>query len=160
MLKTGMKNSTSPDDHSYFPKYLSDVLLKMWRHHPHVKQGVVMFVDKTNDLEEFKNNIYKTPGKFRKMLNKHCWPVIRCPLGCWQFIDKCRTLQFHHFISRHLDIKIPSAKKELSASFRKDWPETSMNSFKWCVKPSLCISKDEGLCVLLCVDVMTTDVVL
>ena len=89
-----------------------------------MRQGVNMFVDKTNDLEEFENNIYKSPGKFRKMLNKHCWPVIRCPVGCWQFIDKCRTLQFHHFISRHLDIKISSEKK-LTASFKKDLPETS-----------------------------------
>ena len=111
MLEKGLKNNTSPEDYSYFPKCLADVLLKMWRHHPHVRQGVNMFVDRTIDLEEFENNIYKSPGKFRKMLNKHCWPVIRCPLGCWQFIDKCRTLQFHHFISKHLDIKIPSAKK-------------------------------------------------
>jgi len=45
MLENRMKNNTSPDDHSYFPMCLSDVLLKMWRHHPHVRQGVIMFVD-------------------------------------------------------------------------------------------------------------------
>ena len=52
MLENGMKNNTSPEDHSYFPKCLSDVLLKMRRHHRHVKQGVSMFADKTNDFEE------------------------------------------------------------------------------------------------------------
>ena len=82
MLEIERKNNTSPDDHSYFPKCLFDVLLKMWRCNPYVKQGVKIFIGKTNDLEGFENNVYKYPRKIRKMINKHCRPVTQCPLGC------------------------------------------------------------------------------
>ena len=83
MLEKGLKDKTPVEDYSYFLKCLSDVLLQMWRFHPHVKDSVGYFIDKTKDIQEFNDNIYKTPGSYQKMLNKHCWPVVRCPLRCW-----------------------------------------------------------------------------
>ena len=150
MLEDGAKKNIKHNDYAYLPKYLSDVLLKMWMYHPHVKQGVHFFADKTLELKEFNDNIYETPGSFRKMSNEYCWPDVRCPLGCWQHADECRMLEYHHFISGYLNFKIPSSNKKFTVSFRRDWPLISMNCFKWCIKPSLVMYKSKGLCILLC----------
>ena len=85
------------------------------------------------------------------MLNNHCFPDVKCPLGCWQFMDCCRKIPFHHCLSMVCNEKFVNSNSKLFESARKDWPLTDA-FMRWKISPTLVISKSEGLSVLVCED--------
>ena len=32
------------------------------------------------------------------MLNNYCFPDVKCPLGCWKFMDYCEEIPLHHYL--------------------------------------------------------------
>ena len=109
------------------------------------------FIDRTKELELFKNNVSSSLGGFVQMLNKYCFPDVKCPLGCWQFMDCCREIPFHHYLSMVCNEKFPDSNAKLFESSRKNWPLTDA-FMKWKISPTLVMSKSEGLSILVCED--------
>ena len=57
-----------------------------------------VFSYRSNDLHLFSANVTSSLGGFVQMLNDYCFPDVKCPLGCWQFMDYCQEIPFHHFL--------------------------------------------------------------
>ena len=49
-----------------------------------------VYAYKGNDLELFNKNIIASPGGFVQMLSNYSFLEVKCPLGCWQFMDYCK----------------------------------------------------------------------
>ena len=109
------------------------------------------FMDMRNKSTNFKLNIFVSPGKFRKTLNKHCFPEVECPLGCWQFIDYCKEIPFYYLLKKKFNFGPSNVHTSILNSARRDWPSTN-SSLKWNIKPTTIISKEKGLCFLVCED--------
>ncbi|CAG0909833.1 unnamed protein product, partial [Cyprideis torosa] len=139
---------------------LSSELQEMWsiieKHVPHQSSEPV-FSDKTHILQDFNENILRSPGGFRKSLNKYCFPDVKCPLGCWAFPDYCQMVQFHHFLAYHTGFNFPGSNAKLFNSARPDWPNPKRQYMEWTITPSLVMDEVNGLSVLVCKDHTTKE---
>ena len=62
--------------------------------------SVPVFQDISDDLIEFRNFFEKwTSHELLLLLNKHYFPVVKCPVGCWTFIEKTGSISFNHYLS-------------------------------------------------------------
>ena len=108
-----------------------------------------VFSFRSNDLNLFLENVTSSLGGFVQMLNNYCFPDVKCPLGCWQFMDYCQEIPLHHYLHYKFNFKLRSSNPKLFISSRKDWPSTDL-FLRWKIKPALVISKKNGLSILVC----------
>jgi hypothetical protein len=127
ILYTLMTNSSNEYDtvrHQIW-NLLSSELQDMWSaiegQVPH-ESNSPLFADATYDLQDFNANILRSPGGFTNSLDTHCFPTVKCALGCWIFPDYCQNIQFHHFLAYRTGFNFPGSKPELFNSARPDWP--------------------------------------
>ncbi|CAG0884479.1 unnamed protein product [Cyprideis torosa] len=139
---------------------LSSELQDMWSaiegQVPH-ESNCPVFADATYDLQDFNANILRSPGGFTNSLDTHCFPTVKCALGCWIFPDYCQNIQFHHFLAYRTGFNFPGSKPELFNSARPDWPNPPRRYFEWTVSPTLVMDELNGLSVLVCKDHTTND---
>ena len=108
-----------------------------------------VFLFRSNDLDLFLENVTSSLGGFVQMLNNYCFPDVKCPLGCWQFMDYCQEIPLHHYLHYKFNFKLRNSNSKLFISSRKDWPSTDL-FLRWKIKPALVISKKNGLSILVC----------
>ena len=77
---------------------------------------------KSTDLDLFLKNVSSSPGGFVQMLNNYCFPDVKCPLGCWQFMEYCQDIPFHHYLDFKFMFKTQHSNPKLFNSSRKYWP--------------------------------------
>ena len=62
--------------------------------------SVPMFQDITNDLKELRSLFDNwSSHELSSLLNKHFFPVVKCPVGCWTFIEKTGSISLNHYLS-------------------------------------------------------------
>ena len=62
--------------------------------------SLAVFQDITMNVREF-NTLFNdwSSSKLSDTLNKYYFPIVKCPVGCWAFIDKIGTIPFNHYLA-------------------------------------------------------------
>ena len=62
--------------------------------------SIPVFQDITLNVREF-NTLFNdwSSSKLSEILNKYYFPIVKCPVGCWAFIDKIGTIPFNHYLA-------------------------------------------------------------
>ena len=83
--------------------------------------------------------------------NQHSLPDVVCPWGCWEFVERCHSLSFEHFLAlidpqfrncNHVEIKVNSIVPNFPEGF------ILLNEFY--IRPALTIDQDKNLVVMTC----------
>jgi hypothetical protein len=87
---------------------------------------------------------------FVKAMHEYSFPSVKCPAGCFAYVDECTTVAFNDFLAWHFDISIFDGSKTHLEGARRDWPcaSTQLHNFNVC--PSVVQDSQYGLCVLMC----------
>jgi hypothetical protein len=93
--------------------------------------------------------------RLMKALDDTCFPQVRCPMGCYMYVDdevgnKLQLLPASHYLCTLMpSFTAFHAQAQYFNGARDDWtcPITDLD---WKVAPSLIVDKDHGLCILTC----------
>ena len=50
---------------------------------------------------------------FVKAMDDTSFPCVKCPAGCFAYMDECCSLTFNHFLAWKLDVSVFDADSEL-----------------------------------------------
>ena len=122
--------------------------------HPSINVNGSFLRDITAEKEEFRNLInMRTAKSLIKAMTNFCFPDIRCPAGCFEFIEKTNGISFAHF----LNFLYPSfnsfnanSKKNLKGA-REDFIQPLTLLEKFTISPCV-INNEKGLQLVTCSD--------
>ena len=121
--------------------------------HEAVKAATFHVLDATEEFFVTREKLASLKGAALKAtLDTEAIPRIRCPWGCWEFLEQCELLPFNHVISQ---IWTPF-KAFLSGSKNKfqgtllDYRKTEKFLNKFVIQPACVVEEEKGLCVLVC----------
>ena len=109
------------------------------------------FDDFTKHLARW--NELKTSGNIADFIaanTEYAFPCVKCPAGCFAYVDECSFVQFHHFLNWKYDIAFYNADSDYLKGARQDWPTTSVQLDVFHVKPGLVVHEEKGLCIMVC----------
>lgn len=109
------------------------------------------FEDYTAQLVRF--NALTTSGKIDDFLaanDEYAFPTVRCPAGCFAYMDECTALPFHHFLAWKYGKVIFNGSARFLSGARPDWPTGTRQLGAFDVMPGVVVDEDKGLCVLVC----------
>ena len=78
------------------------------------------------------------------------FPEVRCPAGCFAYLDECACVQFHHFIAWKLDAIVFNCDAKYFTSAWLDWTSSSEQVGCFSVRPSVVVDNIKDLCVMTC----------
>jgi hypothetical protein len=138
-------------------KFLPDPHREAWRELA-IDSGVdvdsgaaAAFQDYTSLLQTYDTMIKSgKPGDFISAMDKFAFPCVKCPAGCFAYVDQCQLLAFNHFLHWKLEVSIMGGDSKRLKGARIDWPSTSLQLKKFTVSPGVVVDADKGLCILLC----------
>ena len=114
------------------------------------------FNDTTGRLRTFTDNIQS--GKLQllmKSLNENPFPTVRCPMGCYLYIDdelndKIAYRPACHYLATIIDdFSAFNANPSYFLNARRDWT-CPIKDLVWYVQPTLVVDSSGGLCVITC----------
>ena len=114
------------------------------------------FQDVTHDFNTFRTQIQS--GELQQLLtglNAYCYPVVRCLVGCFMFIDDILRDKLVSVPAKHFIPVICSSFKAFNANAlyfqgaRTDWT-TPYSDLDWTASASLLMSDEHGLSFLMC----------
>ena len=114
------------------------------------------FRDVTNMLATFKDDIASGElARLMRALNDTCFPQVRCPMGCYVYVDdevgeKLQLLPASHYLASMIPSFVSfGAQADYFQGARSDWiiPIVDLDRI---VSPSLIVDKEHGLCILMC----------
>ena len=113
-----------------------------------------VFRDITREKDDFLTLINtRTAKNLVTALNKYCFPNIRCPAGCFEFIEKTEGISFAHFLNYlyPLFTSFKADSKKFLKGAREDFlkPLELLEKFK--ISPCLIVS-EKGLQLVTCSD--------
>lgn len=74
-------------------------LRRWWGHLWDVAEDVPWFVDTTCRNNEFEEAIQSLKiVRLKAILDEECMRTVRCPWGCWEYVEECRTVSFAHVV--------------------------------------------------------------
>ena len=122
--------------------------------HPSINVNESSFRDITAGLEEFCMLINtRTAKSLMKALTKFCFPYIRCPAGCFEFIEKTNGISFAHFLHFLYPsfISFKANNRKFLNGAREDFmiPLTLLGTFT--ISPCV-ITNEKGLQLVTCSD--------
>ena len=84
--------------------------------------------------------------------NKEALPRIRCPWGCWEFLEKCEKLPFKHLLKKFWPNfnSFNTNNNSMFEGILHDYTKSEKFLDKFMIQPACVIDKNEGLCVLVC----------
>ena len=124
--------------------------------HPLITTSVTdsVFRDITPEKEDFWNLINtRTAKTLVKALTTHCFPNIRCPAGCFEFVEKSNGISFAHFLNYLFPLftSFNANSKKFLKGARDDFTKTLTLLEKFPVSPCV-ICKEKGLQLVVCSD--------
>ena len=113
-----------------------------------------VFRDITREKDDFFTLINtRTAKNLVTALNKYCFPNIRCPAGCFEFIEKTEGISFAHFLNYlyPLFTSFKADSKKFLKGAREDFlkPLELLEKFK--ISPCVLVS-EKGLQLVTCSD--------
>ena len=111
-----------------------------------------LFEDYTLERERFYElQRSSDPADFIEMMDDFAFPIVKCALGCFAYVDETDEITFNHFLAWKFDLNIfDGDAKKLNAA-RNNWPpkpKVHLNAF--IVSAGVVITESKGLCVLVC----------
>jgi hypothetical protein len=115
-----------------------------------------VFRDRTAMLQTFRNRI--ASGQLQHLmqaLNDTCFPQVRCPMGCFLYIDdevgvRTQLLPASHYLATFIpNFTAFNAEANYFKGSRSDWT-TPFWDLDWEVAPSLLVDNSCGLAILMC----------
>jgi hypothetical protein len=88
-------------------------------------------------------------GEFITAMTEFSFPCVKCPAGCFAYVDECDSVSFKHFIAWKFGVSVFNGAGKLLTGARTDWPTSSLLLDKFHVRPSVVVN-EQGLCILLC----------
>jgi len=164
--------STSKDLWSYgYPSVLtyllinSDVRHDLWRYLSSIQRISLAFLandlDLSTDLDsvfvDYKRDVSLMESRMKSgvisdfllIMRTTSFPCVKCPAGCFEYMEKCVAIPYKHFIAWKFSISIHKGEAEYFKGVRQDWPSSSIQLDKFHVNPGLIVN-ERGLCVMLC----------
>jgi hypothetical protein len=86
---------------------------------------------------------------FITAMTDYSFPSVKCPAGCFAYVDECQSLSFKHFLAWKFGIHLFNANAMEMKGARQDWPAVAVQLDTFTVSPSVAVT-DEGLSLLLC----------
>jgi predicted GIY-YIG superfamily endonuclease len=126
---------------------------------PAMRQGMHIpsaFEDKTQKLRIFQEVIHS--GQLTRLvqtLDDTCFPDVRCPMGCYMYIDddmpeKLQCLPACHYLAVIIPKFIAfNAQSQYFDGARSDWTVPVID-LDWRVVPTLIVDRDHGLSIMMC----------
>jgi len=108
------------------------------------------FVDVTVDMNRFKG--LTTSGRIKDFItamDEYSFPCVKCPAGCFAYVDECQTVSFEHFIAWKFGHSIFDGAAAEFKGARSDWPKVSVHLEQFTVSPAVAVT-EKGLSVLMC----------
>lgn len=87
---------------------------------------------------------------FVSAMTEYAFPCVKCPAGCFAYIDECRPVPFHHYINWKFGLSVFNSKTAYLKGARSNWPVSSLELRKFFVRPGLILDKELGLSFLIC----------
>ena len=124
--------------------------------HPLIATSVTdsVFRDITREKEDFWNLINtKTAKTLVKALTTHCFPNIRCPAGCFEFVEKSNGISFAHFLNYLFPLftSFAADSKKFLKGARDDFTKRLTLLEKFTISPCV-ICNEKGLQLVVCSD--------
>ena len=129
----------------------------MLQQYQHLRQNIGdpdrVFNDLTPKLSTFKN--LKQSLKVEDVKAAHntfCFPEVRCPFGCSEFVGQTGTVPFHYFLNKldpNFKFKVTNWKLRLRC-VRPDWLTSYIHNDMFIIKPHVVIDNVKGLCIATC----------
>ena len=110
--------------------------------------------DITREKEDFWNLINtRTAKTYVKALTTHCFPHIRCPAGCFEFVEKSSGIFFAHFPNylSPLFTSFNANSKKFLKGARDDFTKSLTLLEKFTISPCV-ICNEKGLRLVVCSD--------
>jgi hypothetical protein len=86
---------------------------------------------------------------FLSAMKDYSFPCVKCPAGCFAYVDECNTVSFKHFIAWKFAVSIYGGNATQLNGAQNDWPMSSLQLGTFLVSPSVIINA-QGLSVLVC----------
>ena len=90
-------------------------------------------------------------SQIRSNFNKVPLPDVMCPWGCWEFVERCNSISFGHFIALvDSDFQLKSFNGDKLRGIIPSFPEgyCLLKSFQ--IRPTVIITEEDGLVFLSC----------
>ena len=114
-------------------------------------QRSAVFVDATERLSRYETMTKSgVISDFIACNDDYAFPEVRCPAGCFAYVDECACVQFHHFIAWKLGAVVFNGDAKYFIGARLDWPSSVEQLGCFSVRPSVVVDSIRGLCVLMC----------
>ena len=55
------------------------------------------------------------------------FPSVKCPAGCFAFVDECSFLPFNHFLDWKFNLSFFGGDRTMLTGPRTDWPSYSVS---------------------------------
>ena len=138
-----------------FHKLLPATILQQYQHlFPNTMlNSDSIFEDLTPKLAEFEE--LKREFQIENIMkahNKYCFPEIRCPFGCTEFVGESGILSLDYFLQsmdKNFKFYKTNWKRKLRC-VRPDWLEESVHNGMFKMKPHVVLDQKQGLCLATC----------
>ena len=113
-----------------------------------------VFRDITREKEDFWTLINsRTAKNLINALTKHCFPNIRCPAGCFEFVEKAQGISFAHFLNwiYPLFTSFNADSRKFLNGIRDDFTKPLILLEKFKISPCL-VNNENGLQLVTCSD--------
>ena len=139
-----------------FHKVLPRSIMQQYQHLlPQSTSGseATVFDDLTSKLNDF--NVLREGLSIegvREAHNKYCFPEVRCPFGCTEFVGETGLVPFQYFLQK-LDTRFKFNSinwKHQLRCVRPDWLLQYIHNADFIIKPHLYFDSVKGLCISTC----------
>ena len=89
-------------------------------------------------------------AEFIYAMDGYAFPQVRCPAGCYAYLDECSCVQFNHLLAWKLNLVVLNGNAKYFPGARLDWPTSVLELGNFRVWLSLVAEEQSGLSVLLC----------
>ena len=149
---------------NHFMRFLPSTLREFWRDSVHQWTDAMRaasnveadFRDVTYLVTDFRSKV--SCGMLEDLisvLNTNPFPVVRCPVGCFMFVDdflrgRLDTMTASHYLAGICpQFRAFKADASSLSGARSDWT-VPYRDLDWLVTPCLVFTEEEGLCILKC----------
>ena len=128
----------------------------MYTVHPSIVRTVNESVlrDIPKEREDFWTLINsRTAKNLINALTEHCFPIIRCPAGCFEFVEKAQGISFAHFLNwiYPLFTSFNADSRKFLNGIRDDFTKPLILLEKFKISPCL-VNNENGLQLVTCSD--------
>lgn len=103
------------------------------------------FKDYTVQRERFTNLVNSgNINDFLGAMHDYAFPCVKCPFGCFAYVDECSCLPFNDFLAWKFNTVFCCGNCNKFKGVRHDWPSTSIQLNKFRVVPGLVVDKKYG----------------